>query len=566
MKTSCDIIRDLLPLYAEQMTSQASNELVEEHLGECGSCTNYLEDLRKPAGLPEEVPIQSLKHIKKSISKSRFLTALLALSLLVSLLAGVRNFMEAEIVLTADQAIDHLEEMEDGTVRLYWRYMGQGWSSSTDHDHPANWGIVAFKRRIDLLKKKENTIRYSEEVRPDLFYEVLGAGDSLDDPRDNYWYVNVKDGTADKLLRKGEAEMPTKGLVMSRQLNYHLALSCILAGLLAAGCTWAAWACRNSRAGKWLRYLAVFFGSVSIAVLVSSGGQFVNHSGQFHNKFARSWFMSVPLFLSGYFAFELWDLSHPGACQTPVKERSCKNLRRFYTALTVVLLVFSLFMAVFSFLFVATVYMTAEEAVAGVEELENGDVKFEFTHSAGIMETQSMGDGPDSYRAALCQDYPKNVLPHRLWNKPLEPKTVSSSSTQPREYVDSLPSYWYLNPKDATADMLLWDSGDAKPQGPLMKKSWGLAYYCAGLGLLTILLALLSRSQPEIGKYLRYAAVVFGSLCIAGICITGGEFYKFENWYEMQYRIYNSLFTAIPFFLTGICALKLWDFKKQDTP
>lgn len=179
MKTSCDIIRDLLPLYAEQMTSQASNELVEEHLGECGSCTNYLEDLRKPAGLPEEVPIQSLAHVKKAISKSRFLSVLLAVFLLVSLLAGIRNFMEAEIVLTADQAIDHLEQMEDGTVRLYWRYMGQGWSSSTDHDHPANWGIVASKRRIDILRKKKilsNTVRKRARI---CFMRSLGRGMAL---------------------------------------------------------------------------------------------------------------------------------------------------------------------------------------------------------------------------------------------------------------------------------------------------------------------------------------------------------------------------------------------------
>ena len=32
MKTNCDIIRDLLPLYAEHITSEATNALVEEHL------------------------------------------------------------------------------------------------------------------------------------------------------------------------------------------------------------------------------------------------------------------------------------------------------------------------------------------------------------------------------------------------------------------------------------------------------------------------------------------------------------------------------------------------------
>ena len=32
MKTNCDIIRDLLPLYAEHITSEATNALVEESI------------------------------------------------------------------------------------------------------------------------------------------------------------------------------------------------------------------------------------------------------------------------------------------------------------------------------------------------------------------------------------------------------------------------------------------------------------------------------------------------------------------------------------------------------
>ena len=32
MKISCEIIRDILPLYAEGMASQATKEMVEQHL------------------------------------------------------------------------------------------------------------------------------------------------------------------------------------------------------------------------------------------------------------------------------------------------------------------------------------------------------------------------------------------------------------------------------------------------------------------------------------------------------------------------------------------------------
>ena len=52
MKTNCDIIRDLLPLYAEHITSEATNALVEEHLAECEACRAELEKMEQPGSGP----------------------------------------------------------------------------------------------------------------------------------------------------------------------------------------------------------------------------------------------------------------------------------------------------------------------------------------------------------------------------------------------------------------------------------------------------------------------------------------------------------------------------------
>ena len=47
MKTECDVIRDLLPLYADDACSQQSRALVEEHLNECPVCSNMLQRLKE---------------------------------------------------------------------------------------------------------------------------------------------------------------------------------------------------------------------------------------------------------------------------------------------------------------------------------------------------------------------------------------------------------------------------------------------------------------------------------------------------------------------------------------
>lgn len=46
MKYNCDVIKDLLPLYHDEVCSEASKEVVEEHLKECISCKEILQKLK----------------------------------------------------------------------------------------------------------------------------------------------------------------------------------------------------------------------------------------------------------------------------------------------------------------------------------------------------------------------------------------------------------------------------------------------------------------------------------------------------------------------------------------
>lgn len=68
MKLDCDVIGDLLPLYTEGLTCEKSNELVEEHLRECESCTRRLQAMREPE--PEIVhTAEPVKRIRRQMRK-----------------------------------------------------------------------------------------------------------------------------------------------------------------------------------------------------------------------------------------------------------------------------------------------------------------------------------------------------------------------------------------------------------------------------------------------------------------------------------------------------------------
>lgn len=46
MKVPCEVIQDLLPLYADEACSEESGRMVREHLQECGECGRMLERLK----------------------------------------------------------------------------------------------------------------------------------------------------------------------------------------------------------------------------------------------------------------------------------------------------------------------------------------------------------------------------------------------------------------------------------------------------------------------------------------------------------------------------------------
>lgn len=88
MNISCEIIQDLLPLYAEKMTSKASDSLIEAHLAECKRCKRTLDgmmsDLSMHRTSVEKNP--SLKFVQSGIKKRRRTTVFFA-ALLVFLAA-----------------------------------------------------------------------------------------------------------------------------------------------------------------------------------------------------------------------------------------------------------------------------------------------------------------------------------------------------------------------------------------------------------------------------------------------------------------------------------------------
>lgn len=118
MKNECEIVRDLLPLYAENMTSDASNELIETHLKTCAQCRELFAEMTKDSAVTErQEPELPLKSFAKTYQKKKRGFALFIGSLCASVLIALYAWLSTPQYLRFEQAVETCEEQSAG-VRI----------------------------------------------------------------------------------------------------------------------------------------------------------------------------------------------------------------------------------------------------------------------------------------------------------------------------------------------------------------------------------------------------------------------------------------------------------------
>jgi hypothetical protein len=90
----CEIIRDLLPLYADGLTSKSSNRQIEDHIRSCPECRQLRDEMCAPMEQkPEENEQQILERVYK---KQRRKTILSWVAIALALVLSVWAFLEVQ--------------------------------------------------------------------------------------------------------------------------------------------------------------------------------------------------------------------------------------------------------------------------------------------------------------------------------------------------------------------------------------------------------------------------------------------------------------------------------------
>ena len=97
-KISCNIIKDILPLYLDGVVSEDTKQMVEEHLKICDECRNETMTLKQDVVLPASKSVrlaetEVVKGLKRKLFRKKFLVSAISVILTIVILSGVYFYM-----------------------------------------------------------------------------------------------------------------------------------------------------------------------------------------------------------------------------------------------------------------------------------------------------------------------------------------------------------------------------------------------------------------------------------------------------------------------------------------
>ncbi len=121
MRKECNIIRDLLPLYAEDMVCADTKEFVKEHLEGCAECQNEYEQMKELQVQEEREKREDaapLVTLKRKMWKKRVQTVLCTALFVIALLVSAFAVLSAPVYFPYAEDLFTITENEDESITI----------------------------------------------------------------------------------------------------------------------------------------------------------------------------------------------------------------------------------------------------------------------------------------------------------------------------------------------------------------------------------------------------------------------------------------------------------------
>ena len=118
MRNECSIIRDLLPLYTENMVTSDTADFVEEHLKSCEACRKEYEQAREPQPPQELSDAAPLLKLRRKLKLKKIQTIALTAVFVTALLVSAFAVLDAPVYLPYSEELVTLQPLGDTDLLL----------------------------------------------------------------------------------------------------------------------------------------------------------------------------------------------------------------------------------------------------------------------------------------------------------------------------------------------------------------------------------------------------------------------------------------------------------------
>ncbi len=304
MKNECNIIRDLLPLYAEKMVSLDTAAFVEEHLKDCAACQKELEQLREPQKTPERTDAAPLVKLQKKMRVKKIQTIALTAVFVIALLASAFAVLDAPEYLPYSDGLVTVEALGDKGMQLRFDESVTGFSCTVYPD-PDRGGFYCceiqawsslWDRWFSRGRAQRTTTVTPQGAKPILAYYVPNNGsESI--------CIAKYDPNGENKVEKFEED--TTSIVLPR-----LALGWYFIGAGAALAVLAlVWLCLGKKPAQrvWIERLGLY----PVAYMISHGivSGFHTTSYSMTRDFCMILLLSILLYSAFLLAYNIWRLN-----------------------------------------------------------------------------------------------------------------------------------------------------------------------------------------------------------------------------------------------------------------
>lgn len=221
MEINCNVVNDLLPLYAEDMVSAETRALVEGHLEGCAACRGRLAALKAGAPVAADTDAAPIRRISRAVKRRRAAAAVLAACLVLTLAAVVVGRLSEPVYDSYGDIGVTVDEMGDGTLRVLLECSVEHFDTWEGEDPDGGTAYVIAVWRT----------RWSELTSGAAAAGEAGTVISIDHP---VRYISmISPGGFDRVVWGDAPSMLTASLPRL-VLNYYFLLSLIAAAVFGA--------------------------------------------------------------------------------------------------------------------------------------------------------------------------------------------------------------------------------------------------------------------------------------------------------------------------------------------